>query len=615
MPVTIQSAESNRAVLRAIPESAWGTTPGTGSTRELRLTSSSLVPSKEVVVSEELRADRMVSSIVEVAASVGGSLNGEFSAGSNDDFLQAFLLGAWSKPLTFRCLLRIERVDHLDFSDHRCRCGGPDQVLHVWSYHQAGRLATKSNNGYFTLSGVAGSVLTVSGTPLTVEAGSASTKVLDANDVILTSTAIQFGTGGAATIDGGGGSTVFQTAIGNGQLRVGQKIFVDGLGYEQEASTVSTNPAAGETWTITDSDDTDIAKTVVFEFNSSAAAVTAGNVYVEIGGTVADTADNLAAACMAQFAAGNTAVYAESDGVDEVTFTNSNGTGGTITDGTGGNLTGTTFAGGDASLHGVFTILAVSNDALTVDRAPTTDANSGSVAITIKGSHLRNEGDFANITKQSWTIETGFTDIDKYFVKRGQRVGSFGMNVAAGEIATINFDFMGRDVYTSVTSILGDTGTYTVLQSHTTEVMNATDNVGNIFKDGVALSSALQSIELSGEASLREQRAVSSKFPAGIGYGRFNLTGTVVAYFDTLDFFNDFLNHTTVELAFNMEDVGKNTYYFTMPAVKFTSDPIAPGGIDQDVMEELEFTAFRDATYETQFMIDRFSSVKPTSKL
>jgi hypothetical protein len=494
-------------------------------------------------------------------------------------------------------------------------------VADLTKYFTSGRpiklegFTEKSNNGYFTLSGVAGSVLTVSGTPLTVEAGSASTKVLDANDVILTSTAVQFGTGGAATIDGGGGSTVFQTAIGNGQLRVGQKIFVDGLGYEQEASTIATNPGAGETWTITDSDDTDIAKTVVFEFNSSAAAVTAGNVYVEIGGTVADTADNLAAACMAQFAAGNTAVYAESDGVDEVTFTNSNGTGGTITDGTGGNLTGTTFAGGDASLHGVFTILAVSNDALTVDRAPTTDANSGSVAITIKGSHLRNEGDFANITKQSYTIETGFTDIDKYFVKRGQRVGSFGMNVAAGEIATINFDFMGRDVYTSVTSILGDTGTYTVLQSHTTEVMNATDNVGNIFKDGTALSSALQSIELSGEASLREQRAVSSKFPAGIGYGRFNLTGTVVAYFDTLDFFNDFLNHTTVELAFNMEDVGKNTYYFTLPAVKFTSDPIAPGGIDQDVMEELEFTAFRDATYETQFMIDRFSSVKPTSKL
>jgi hypothetical protein len=615
MPVTIQSAESNRAVLRAIAESAWGTTPGTGSTRELRLTSSSLVPSKETVVSEELRADRMVSSIVEVAASVGGSLNGEFSAGSNDDFLQAFLLGAWSKPLTFDA-----------FSGSNVSITSTSQitvagVADLTKYFTSGRtiklegFATKSNNGYFTLSGVAGSVLTVSGTPLTVEAGSASTKVLDANDVILTSTAIQFGTGGAATIDGGGGSTVFQTAIGNGQLRVGQKIFVDGLGYEQEASTISTNPGAGETWTITDSDDTDIAKTVVFEFNSSAAAVTAGNVYVEIGGTVADTADNLAAACMAQFAAGNTAVYAESDGVDEVTFTNSNGTGGTITDGTGGNLTGTTFAGGDASLHGVYTILAVSNDALTVDRAPTTDANSGSVAVTIKGSHLRNEGDFANITKQSWTIETGFTDIDKYFVKRGQRVGSFGMNVAAGEIATINFDFMGRDVYTSVTSILGDTGTYTVLQSHTTEVMNATDNVGNIFKDGVALSSALQSIELSGEASLREQRAVSSKFPAGIGYGRFNLTGTVVAYFDTLDFFNDFLNHTTVELAFNMEDVGKNTYYFTMPAVKFTSDPIAPGGIDQDVMEELEFTAFRDATYETQFMIDRFSSVKPTSKL
>ena len=610
MPVTISSAESNRAVLRAIAESTWGTTPASGQTRELRLTASSVVPSKETVVSEELRADRMVSSIVEVAASVGGSLNGEFSAGTNDDFLQAFLLGAWTRPMTFDS----NKGSNVSItSTSQITVIGAGDLTEQFTSGREIKLEgfdLPTNNGYFTLSGVAATVLTVSGTPLLVEAGSANSKVLDANDVIVASSGIDFGAGGAQVIEEVG---AFATAVAAGQLVAGQRIFVDGLGYEQEVTAVGAAPTAGETWTITDSADTDIAKTVVYEFNTAAANVTAGNVYVEINASTTTQAANLAAAVMAQYSAGNTAVYATS-AIADVTFTNANGVGGTLTDGTGGDLTGTTFAGGDASLHGFYTITAVDDDTITVDRAVSTDANVGTAVITIKGAHLRNPGVISDITKQSFSIETGFTDISKFFVKRGQRVGGFNMSATAGEIATINFDFMGRDVYTAVATVLGGAG-YTVLPSTTTEVMNATDNVGAIYKNGVELSSAIQSIEMSGEASLREQRAVSSKFPAGIGYGRFNLSGTVLAYFDTLDFFNDFLNHVTVSLAWDFKDVGNNTYWFTMPAVKFTSDPISPGGIDQDVMEELEFQAFRDPTYQTQLMIDRFSSVLPTTKL
>jgi hypothetical protein len=136
-------------------------------------------------------------------------------------------------------------------------------------------------------------------------------------------------------------------------------------------------------------------------------------------------------------------------------------------------------------------------------------------------------------------------------------------------------------------------------------------NVGNIYKDGEVLSSALQSIEINGEAALRNQQAVSSKFPAGIGTGRFNLTGTMTAYFETLELFDNFLNHDTIGIAFDFLDNEFNSYWFTVPALKITTDPVAPGGIDQDVLEEMEFVAFRDATLNTQFMVDRFSSILP----
>ena len=66
--VAINSAESNRASLRVIPEVTWATTPASGVTKELRYTSTSLTVSKETKTSEEIRADRMTSSIVETGA-------------------------------------------------------------------------------------------------------------------------------------------------------------------------------------------------------------------------------------------------------------------------------------------------------------------------------------------------------------------------------------------------------------------------------------------------------------------------------------------------------------------------------------------------------------------
>ena len=91
-------SDSNRASLRYIQESntLWGTTPASGNTREVRLTSSSIAAGKETVVSDELRSDRMVSSVPEVSANSAGDINYEFSAGSHDDFVAAFLLGQWT---------------------------------------------------------------------------------------------------------------------------------------------------------------------------------------------------------------------------------------------------------------------------------------------------------------------------------------------------------------------------------------------------------------------------------------------------------------------------------------------------------------------------------------
>lgn len=601
--VAINGAESNRASLRYIAEATWGTQPGSGTTKEMRYTSSSLVTGKETQTSNEIRADRMVSNIIEVAGTSSGEINTEISGGSNDDFMQAFLLGAWSKPMNF---LLVKGASVAVTGVNQITLSGADHTdwLADGQWVKLEGFLKAANNGYFSINGApsfsGGNTVIAVDQTVVVEAGSAYTKFMDAGDVIAVSTAISITSGN--TVDGGGGNAF-------GGVKKGQKVFIEGLQKGSGSVVVAaTDPTEGATITISDG-----VQYVVFEVRTDASLVAEGNVHVALSGTEATMAANLRAAIMEQLRQEAFRVSATVS-TATVTIKNLRGAGGAIATSNAAAFTVTSFSGGSASKSGVFTIdTVVDNDTFTTTEPLTADANGGGLTVVVKGSHLRNPGTLGDITKQSFTLQAGFEDISKYFLRTGMRVGSFSMSVAAKELVTSSFSLMGGTVSHSSTDLLGNTGTYTVLGTTNTEVFNATANVGAIYKDGSALSSAIRSIELNGDASLREQPAVGSKFPAGIGYGRFMLSGSLQAYFEDFSFYDDFINHTTTSLQFNFEDVDHVTYYYTVPAIKITSDPISPNGIDQDVMEEMEWEAQRDPVLNTQFMIDRFSSVFPSS--
>ena len=606
--VTINSAESNRAGLRFIPEVTWATTPANGITRPVRLTSSSLAASKETATSEEIRADRMVPSVIETAASSGGDINYEFSAGSTDDFMQAFLLGAWTRVMTFDSFkgnaVSWATTSRLDISG-----GDFTSYFVVGRRYKTEGFINLANNNYFEVASVAVASgvtqVTMTTTTSVVEGGNPNGSVSDANDaLIFRNSNIRFGTAGAKAIDSNG-NDAFAAAIAAKQLVVGQKLFIQGLGYEAGAITFTGVGVDGDTVTFSDG-----VESITFEFDSNN-VITPGNVSVAVGASETEAANNLATAMMTQLGGDCTALYCASNAAGVLSYKNLLSTGGTVTENLTNATITTALAGGDATLNGVFTVAALADDVITFEETVGTDANGGSAEITVKGSHLRNPGILADITKQSFTVETGFSDVGKYVLQTGQRVGSFSMNVASGEIVTGTYAFQGKTTTPNETETLG-LAPYTVLDSTATEVFNATSNVGSITKNGQKLSTAIQSIEISGEAGLREQRAVSEKFPAGIGYGRFLLSGSVTAYFEDFGFYNDFIGHKTISLGFDFTDADRARYFFNIPAVKITSDPIAPGGIDQDILEEMEWTAQRDPVLNTQFMVDRFSSTLST---
>lgn len=596
--VTINSAESNRARLLYMPEVVWGTIPGSGTVKTARLLSSGLIASKETKMSDEIRADRMVPSIIETAASTGGDVKMEFAAGSADDFFQHFMLGAWTKAMNFWI---VKGTSVTITGANQITVTGAD-----WTTWLADNQWLKlegflivANNAYVSINGApaysgGNTVITVDQT-LSAESGSAYTKIMDAGDVLAAATTVTFTSGN--TVDGGG-------ANGFASLKVGQKVYLEGLGKETGTLVAgATDPAEGDTFTISDGVDT-----IIFEIRTNSALVTAGNVHVALSGTPATLATSMGAAIMDQFRKKNFQCSATVV-TDTVTIKNHRRTGGSIAE-SGGGLTSGAFSGGSATKGGFYTVASIiDNDTFTTTETLSTDANSGTLVVVVKGSHLRNPGTVADITKQSFSMETGFTDVTKYFTHDGVRTGSFDFSVQAGEIANLSFNFKGRATSPEATTTLGG---YTVLDAAGTEVLNATSNVGDVYQNGTALTSAILSIKMQGDANLRDQRAVGEKFPAGIGYGRFTLKGTVEAYFENFDLYNQFFDHETASMQFDMTDLDYNTYYFTMPAVKFTSDPVQVPGIDKDVMENLEFMAQRDANLQTMMMIDRFSSIFPT---
>ena len=88
--------DSSQTRLASIAEVTYGTTPSSPTFLEQRFTSEGLNANIENVVSNEIRADRNVSDLVQVGSSAGGPVAFELSYGSFEDWLESLMFSTWS---------------------------------------------------------------------------------------------------------------------------------------------------------------------------------------------------------------------------------------------------------------------------------------------------------------------------------------------------------------------------------------------------------------------------------------------------------------------------------------------------------------------------------------
>lgn len=244
--------------------------------------------------------------------------------------------------------------------------------------------------------------------------------------------------------------------------------------------------------------------------------------------------------------------------------------------------------------NGWHLVTAVTSGAITV--ATTLVAEAANAGKTVKGKTLRN-----GTVGRSFAVEQGFLDVGQYFMFNGQRVGTFNLDGSAGQIVTGKFGFQGtRAQFASSTFASATTAPTSTIP------VNATSNFGRV-QEGATLgdlATGVQGFSLSLDNALRNQMAVGSKFPYGIGYGRQTVSGSINAYFENTALYAKFLNHAATGLAFSFADSAGNAMRVTLPRVFFMQSNPTISGIDQDVMEQLQWTAIADASGSHQIQID-----------
>jgi hypothetical protein len=136
--------------------------------------------------------------------------------------------------------------------------------------------------------------------------------------------------------------------------------------------------------------------------------------------------------------------------------------------------------------------------------------------------------------------------------------------------------------------------------------MNPVDDVVAIFENKASFGSTRFAFNL--RNNLRARLQIATLGAISLGSGTVNIEGTVNAYFESKATMDRYLNFSITNLAIIFDDATGTSYVVDFPSVKFTSGRRVAGAINTDVIAEMAFTAFRDATEGITVRIARWAA-------
>lgn len=244
----------------------------------------------------------------------------------------------------------------------------------------------------------------------------------------------------------------------------------------------------------------------------------------------------------------------------------------------------------DGKLLRVSKVTAPTATVITLDPGTPAIAGGPHATTTILAARLSN-----GVNQPSFTLQREIGDVGEFFTFRGMTASSMSLNIASGELSSVEFNFMGRDSEQDNASLLPAT----VVDSQAYQIMSGVSGTTcALWAKGAPLAGTfINSISFSYDNSLRQQTALCALGAIGIGAGQINCTADIEVYFATgATFYRELLDNSNIEIAFTSYDAEGNGYIFTMPAANVSTYTVnASGGSDSDLMASITLTALRDA--------------------
>lgn len=251
----------------------------------------------------------------------------------------------------------------------------------------------------------------------------------------------------------------------------------------------------------------------------------------------------------------------------------------------------------------VSSTVAPTTTVITLDAATPLAVGTSIANCAVQASRLSN-----GVTQTSFSYEKEFPDVGQFFVFRGMTPGKLNLNFVAGALTDGSLEFMGKNSVRGVTTFMPGTA----VASRTFEIMNGATGVGQLFENGVSLSSTfIKSLNLTVDNVQRSQEAIGTLGYVGIGSGTVQVKATMEVYFSDGSLYDKFVANTYTSLTVGSVDPTGNGYVVSLPRLTITSAKIVAGSKDADLMASFEVMALADDANATvalrkTIFIDRF---------
>lgn len=203
------------------------------------------------------------------------------------------------------------------------------------------------------------------------------------------------------------------------------------------------------------------------------------------------------------------------------------------------------------------------------------------------------------VEERSFTLERGFTDIGQYVRYRGCFLNKFSLSIKPNAMVTGSFELIGLSGETADAPLAADPApSLTHLQY---------DSFAGELRDNGELLAVVTGIDLSLDNGINPQFVIFQRDAPFVSWGKSNVTGTMTAFFQSVDLIRKFLDETPVTLRFTLGAPGTNQYIVTLPKIRYTG---AENTMDADgpLSISMPFSAVLDPATGTNFIIRRIKA-------